>query len=206
MNNYPGAMIVPGPAAMAYPDVNRNVGIVEHSAEGDWSATYTPLDTMRERGVSWHFSVMTDGAVQQHYPLVASCWHAGSKMANIRLIGVEHEGAGRLTEAQIVASVALTRWIAEQGGYALSRTGNVTLYEHRELYETDCPNGRIPWDRYEEDDMEVTKLDQVEGVHALLRVVGGFSGALAQQDGQYIGEASGAPAGYRDVVFRVKEG
>jgi N-acetyl-anhydromuramyl-L-alanine amidase AmpD len=98
--------------------------------------------------VSWHFTVLKDGAVWQHYGLDSSCWHAGNRANNARLIGIEHEGkAGEpLTEAQTQASVSLVRWIAATQGWPLER--HTRLLEHNEVYATACPSGRIPWERY----------------------------------------------------------
>ena len=146
---YPGAIQMPGPVGNVYPQQNAVEGVVCHSADGNWSDAYTPMDTMIQRGVSFPFTVFKSGVVWQHYPLDASCWHAGGMEWNTRLVGIEHEGEATepLTEAQIVASVALVRWIAHTAGWpALTR--GVTLREHNELYVTACPSGRIPWHRY----------------------------------------------------------
>lgn len=147
---YPDAVQMPGPTASVYPDENACEGLICHSAEGDWSAAYKPTDTMIQRGVSWPFSIFKSGAVQQHFPISASCWHAGSAAQNRRLVGIEHEGkiGEPLTEAQTVASVALVRWIAQQAGWPDLARG-VRLFEHREVNPaTNCPSGRIPWGRY----------------------------------------------------------
>lgn len=203
---YPDAIQIHGPNAFQYNAVNAVSGIVNHSAEGYWSIGYTPDDVMQQRSVSWHFSVFRDGHVEQHYPLNASCWHSGNAWGNTHLVGIEHEGrqGDPLTEAQRVASVNLCRWIAQQGGFYMTRNAPRTLWEHNELSSTTCPNGRIPWERYEEDKMEVTKLGQTEAVAALVEVVQQASPAISQQDGRYIGEAP-APVGYRDIVFRVRK-
>lgn len=146
---YPNAIQMPGPPANVYPDANQVEGVVCHSAEGDWSPTYQPTDTMIQRGVSWPFTVFKDGRVEQHYALDASCWHAGSGTHNRSKVGIEHEGrAGEpLTEVQTAASVALVRWIALTAGWS-GLTRRVTLWEHNEVTTTTCPNGRIPWHRY----------------------------------------------------------
>ena len=144
---YPSPCIqMPGPPGNVYPATNSVEGAICHSAEGDWADSYTPVDTMIQRGVSWHFSVFKDGRVWQHYPLDASCWHSGTGVQNRRLVGIEHEGKGPLTEAQVAASVALVKWIAATAGWPLTR--HETLLEHNEVYNTTCPSGRIPWERY----------------------------------------------------------
>lgn len=148
---YPLVEQQPGPDGNVWPEQNACEGVIMHSAEGDWSAGSSPTDTMVQRGVSWHFTIFKDGAVEQHYPLSASCWHAGSRKQNARLIGIEHEGrtGEPLTEAQVTAGVALLRWLSVTCQWPALRR-SVTLYEHREVNPgTTCPNGRIPWARYE---------------------------------------------------------
>jgi N-acetyl-anhydromuramyl-L-alanine amidase AmpD len=147
---YPGAIWTPGPATSVYPETNTIEGAVLHSAEGNWSSTYTPTDTMVQQGTSWHFTVFKSGVVQAHYPLTASCWHAGGKLNNTRYVGIEHEGrvGEALTAAQALSSLLLVRWIREQAGWTDLARG-IRLYEHREVNPyTTCPNGRIPWAQY----------------------------------------------------------
>lgn len=150
MANYSLAVNDPGPAGLVYPETNTADGVILHSAEGRWSAAYKPTDTMAQGPVSWHFTVYTDGKVAQHYPLTASCWHAGSGTQNRRLIGVEHEGrAGEpLTAPQLASSVALVQWLRGERRWP-SITRGVTVFEHRDVNKmTECPSGRIPWDKY----------------------------------------------------------
>jgi N-acetyl-anhydromuramyl-L-alanine amidase AmpD len=150
---YPGATQMPGPASNVYATENTVEGAIMHSAQGDWSDSYRPTDTMTQRGVSWHFSIFKNGRVEQHYSLNTSCWHAGSGTENRRLIGIEHEGGGPdnlsepLAESQVVAGVALLRWIKEKAGWPDLARG-ARLLEHNEVYATACPSGRIPWARY----------------------------------------------------------
>lgn len=153
---YAQAVWRPGAAGKVYPDQNRVEGIVCHSAEGSIDGLLRRVADPAAQ-VSWHFSVAKDGTVYQHYETEASCWHGGNKRANTTLIGIEHEGvAGEpLTEAQTAASVALCRWIAAIP-VAWSMERRKTLWEHNEvvLWEqpnagpTQCPSGRIPWERY----------------------------------------------------------
>ena len=139
----------PGPADHAYLENNTCEGVILHSAGGNWSDVYSPTDTMNQREVSWHFTVYRDGRVQQHYSIAVSCWHAGSGKQNRRLIGVEHEGTGPLTAAQLASSQALVRWLREQCQWPTLRRG-VTMFEHRDVNSgTECPSGRIPWHAYE---------------------------------------------------------
>ncbi len=177
MTAYPGAISHPGPASKVWPDVNTREGVIEHSLEGGLAAGLAQLDGAVE--VSWHYTVAKDGRVYEHYPLTASCWHAGSHAQNARLIGVEHEGvAGEpLTIAQRDASVKLTRWIAAQCGFPLTRHDH--LLEHNEVFATACPSGRIPWGYYvpENDpnhqdgyDTGLTRINAEAAVEAIAKV------------------------------------
>jgi len=145
----PFAIQYPDPTPNLYAGENGVKGVILHSAEGYKGGLWAGIEN---EGVSWHFSILYDGSIWQHHPLTARCWHAGSTFGNFNLIGIEHEGiAGEpLTPLQRAASVRLTRWIAEQGGWRMERAAGPsrTLWEHREQNNTTCPNGRIPWDAY----------------------------------------------------------
>ncbi len=150
MSEYPGAVDRPGPSWKVWPEANAHIGIIMHSMEGYEAGAWSQLDGTAQ--ASWHFSVMADGRVFQHYSINESPWHAGNKSGNITLIGVEHEGrAGEpLTAVQLDASKALVQWIADTCGWtATRRPSNRTLFEHNEIGSTTCPNGRIPWGEYE---------------------------------------------------------
>lgn len=148
MNRYPGATWRPGPDWKTWGQTNAGAGVLLHSMEGYETGAWSVLDGMSQ--ASWHFSVMRDGRVFQHYDLNEGCWHAGGKASNERFIGIEHEGrkGEPLTDAQRGASVALVRWIAAEKGWVMQR--GTTLLEHREApgAATTCPNGRIPWEAY----------------------------------------------------------
>ena len=157
---FPGAIQMPGPQGKVYPEGNTVEGVVMHSMQGDYEPGATSVlfdesvsNTNAYRAASWHFSILRDGTVYQHYGLDQAPFHAGSGLNNRRLIGVEHEGgppgnlSEPLTEPQVAAGVALLRWMAAQAGWpALSRA--TTLWEHREATSTVCPSGRIPWGQY----------------------------------------------------------
>lgn len=161
--DYPLAIQRPGPHHKAWAYVNTIMGVICHSMEGYEEGAWSQLDGDAE--VSWHFSIMQDGAVYQHYRLDESPWHAGSKAQNLRLIGIEHEGVKGepLTPLQLKASVALVRWIAREARWEGLQRG-VNLLEHHEVNPaTQCPSGRIPWAAYtEEDDVQLRDLDQRE--------------------------------------------
>ena len=95
-------------------------GDVKHSAEG-WG-TYLKFLVQSPLAIkSWHFSVLTDGTIWQHYPVNVHCWHAGDTdddddvRANIELVGIEHEGlvGTPLTAEQTAATIEITKFSAE---------------------------------------------------------------------------------------------
>lgn len=194
---YPGALRRDGPHLKVWPDCNRVEGVICHSMEGSIAAALVELDRA-DRQASWHFSVQANGLVQQHYPLTASPWHAGSYTQNIRLVGIEHEGrAGEpLTGPQETASVALVRWIAAEAGWSLER--HTRLLEHNEVYATACPSGRIDWSKYvpaaEEAAVEIRQLDQGESIAALNAVAAAHGAAITDRDGLTVVEVvAGSP-------------
>lgn len=156
---YPLAVQEPGPSwKQGYPPVFRNAcrGVVCHSMVGSYAEAKARLDSQDR--ASWHFSVLKNGTVIQHYQSDAVTWHAGTAQANQRYIGIEHEGGADtpatvsepLTTAQREASTALVRWLALQHGFP--RVRRVGLWAHNELWGTACPSQRIPWAEYEEGD------------------------------------------------------
>ncbi len=162
----PGAVIIKGVDSVtgydAYGWGNEGPkrGDVKHSAEG-WRTALRSIIVNGQK--SWHFTVLTDGVIWQHFPIDRHCWHAtdtddddGVK-ANLDLVGIEHEGvAGQeLTAEQVQSTVEISRFCAEQ----YNRDSNYTrhpiysadgwaLVEHNEVGNTPtaCPSDRIPWD------------------------------------------------------------
>lgn len=129
-------------------------GVVDHSSEGPLEATLGVLDSWRT--VSWQFTVSAIELlsennlltrVYQHYPITDVCWHAGFA-ANKQYVGIEHCGRKDepLTEPQYQTTLRLHRWLRQQGVLTVCER-RVDLWEHNELMATDCPSGRIPWDR-----------------------------------------------------------
>jgi hypothetical protein len=161
---------VPGPPDKVYRERNVAAGYVAHSMVGGYAGAAARLFASEldaagayttYAAASWHFSVLASGSVIQHYPLAASCWASGSRVANTRFVAVETEGGGAgnesetLTEPQVDAYVRLIRDVAASGGWAAIRPQSAadtsaTLWEHREMTRfgsapTLCPSGRIPW-------------------------------------------------------------
>lgn len=167
MSTYPAATWRPGPRSKTgYPGAISNTGggVILHSMVGSYAAAMGRLDS--EDRASWHFSVCQDGRVFQHYDSSAVCWHAGSLQWNERLIGIEHEGGAPgnesepLTDVQKVASAQLVAWLAQTHGFALERQNG--LWEHREVYQTACPSGRIPWAFIMEGEMTDAQMQELK--------------------------------------------
>lgn len=94
---------------------------------GYYAGALAELDKLTRRA-SWHFSILRNGQVIQHYDTELITWHCGSVYFNHKLIGIEHEGGYSphnepLTEAQKIASVELVNWLAATHGFALTREG-----------------------------------------------------------------------------------
>ena len=201
---YPEAIWEPGPPENVYAGKNACDGVILHSAEGRWSDTYRPADTMRQSAVSWQFTVEQTGAVLQHYDLDSICWHAGT--ANRSKVGVEHEGrkGEPLTPLQLKASIRLVQWIGAQKGWKPEY--RKTIFPHFDFSATTCPNSRIPWDLYvqgEDVDVRIVS-DQSEAIQKLMRGVMQASPAIGRQDGRYIGVVDAGE--YEDIVIRTRKG
>ena len=157
---YPRATEALGPTWKVSGPPHPKRGAVYHSMVGTYSSAKAKMDGTDK--ASWHFSVLQNGQVYQHYPVNVWAWHCGDRddpegeITNNRdLIGIEHEGgplgntSEPLTDAQLDASAELTAWLLAEGHISnLSRIGQTRgLWEHREMYATACPSGRIPWAR-----------------------------------------------------------
>jgi len=99
--------------------LNAVEGEVKHSMEGEWPGVIDAVIENPDRQASWHFTILRDGKLYQHYEIEDICWHCGqpgderrdtSLIGNITLVGEEHEGfAGEaLTLAQIATTTQLT--------------------------------------------------------------------------------------------------
>ena len=171
----PSAVKVPGnPDKIGYTAFGTRgpkLGDVKHSAEG-WASYLKFLIETPLAIKSWHFTVLLDGTIWQHYPIDAHCWHAGDTdddddvRANIELVGIEHEGlvGTPLTAEQTQATAEISRFCAEyferSAAYArfpVQPSDGWTLVEHTQVSNTftACPSDRIPWD----DILELLKED-----------------------------------------------
>lgn len=222
---YPGALRRPGPDGKRWSEPNAVSGVICHSMQGGLVGAFSVLDDRTlinnryYRAASWTFSVEQNGLVLQHYPLDQSPFQAGSYARNISLVGIEHEGGGPgnlsepLTEPQVLASVMLVRWVAAQGGWALSRgpAPARTLWEHNEVTGTLCPSGRIPWERYieEEPDVVTKPMDTGATIAAAERIFARFGAIISDQAGETMEEVvlPAAAPGLRTVLvtFRAQD-
>jgi hypothetical protein len=174
---YPNAIWRPCPKhGYGNDDTHLHEGICAHSMEGSLAAAFGELDNPN-REASWTFSVAKNGDVYQHVDTDNIAWTNGSRNANKKFWGIEHEGiAGEpLTPAQEFATTALMEWLLST--YGLMPKRGVTLWEHNEMTAfgatpTACPSNRIPWNTIipalEEDTMGMTSderklLDIIQG-------------------------------------------
>lgn len=145
--------------------------------EGSLAAAFGELDNPN-RAASWTFSVAKNGDVYQHVDTDNIAWTNGSRNANKKFWGIEHEGkAGEpLTPAQEFATTCLMEWLLSEHGLTPQR--HLTLWEHNEMTAygaaaTACPSGRIPWNTIipaieedQEDDMFGDKdRDKLKDIH-----------------------------------------
>ena len=164
----PDAIKIPGhPDKVGYDAYGWGVsgpmeGDVKHSAEG-WAKSLKSLVQDINRRASWHFSILTGGAIWQHYPINAFCWHSGDTdddgavRGNMELVGIEHEGlvGTPLTAEQTTATIAVTKFCAEHferdnsyARYPVMPADGWTLAEHNQISNsyTACPSDRVDWD------------------------------------------------------------
>jgi len=127
-------------------------GEIKHSMVGPFYAALGTLLSL-SNNTSWHFSVLQNGTVYQHYPLETIAWHAGF-MADLAYIGVEHEGgplgprvSQLLTKPQYQSTLRLTRELRRLLPHLGPPSRETNLREHKEFMATACPSERIPWDR-----------------------------------------------------------
>lgn len=129
-----------------YGSGNAIAGVVLHSMDGNYATG--GVNVLLNTQQSWHFSILRDGQVLQHYDLERQCYHTGVGGANRKYIGIEHEGyheAGPpepIYEAQIKASVELVQWIANIP-VAWPVELNHTLFEHKFFGTSSCPGNRF---------------------------------------------------------------
>jgi N-acetyl-anhydromuramyl-L-alanine amidase AmpD len=125
-----------------------------HDAQG-WKGGAEATFNTKDRGGA-HIIFNLVGPPWQFIHLHDAAWHAGGRiptgfheLANLFYWGFEFEGGypdpKPITEHQIVEAVKLHLWLAEHYPIKWVFERRVDLWEHREVYNTGCPNDRIPW-------------------------------------------------------------
>lgn len=131
-----------------YPGPNPCTEYMAHSAVG-----YLPGYRSRVSGsdrAAAHGIILFDGRMVQSYPVTAKVWHSASALNNTA-VGMETEGGFQpvdqpLTPEQVEGHVRALRDLADFFGRPHSYWQRPsTLKEHRDVYATACPSGRIPW-------------------------------------------------------------
>lgn len=199
---YPAATWRPGPIGKVWAGRNTCAGVVLHSMEGSFENAMLILDNEevdargRYRYPSWFASITKDGRIYEHYELEACTFHDAAGDDNMRFVGIEHEGvAGEpLTEPQLEASVRLAHWICDVCGLVPDRRGvNRTLWEHRERMATECPSGRIPWERYEAPEPQGEEMGMLRPLDQANSIL--LMNTLGNSAGEWITD-SGTPGAY----------
>ena len=149
----------PGVMDKVYSHLNSGRGIVCHSIEGSVAGAMSRfLATTRMQDGSYTglaaascmFINPAAGELIQMYPITASTWTSGNRIANCSLWAVESEGrAGEpLNDNQVANMLRLAGEWEAWSGKKLER--RVTLWEHNEVYNwalanagpTACPSHR----------------------------------------------------------------
>lgn len=145
----------PASPAKLWPGTNTLSAVFCHSAVGTYKGTIDVVDDPNS-GRSVTGVVDYDGSFTQFYPVSACCWAQGSREWNTAAIGIEfaggYNGAGHtvdepITDQMVDTAVRLLRDLAEYKGVGVEFWQRPdSLKEHREVYATACPSGRIRWD------------------------------------------------------------
>ena len=119
--------------------------IVIHSMAGNMDPSIKHFQDGRSE-VSSHYLISHEGRVVQMVEESNTAWHAGVWMANLRSIGIEHEGGtfpdghneqlgleGYRASAQLIANIHISRGWGEPS--------SKTLVPHSSLKATACPSG-----------------------------------------------------------------
>jgi hypothetical protein len=114
------------------------------------------LATFRDpaRGAA-HAIINLDGPPWQFVDFDDAAWHAGGNLpglgefANLFCWGIEFEGGfptpSPITDYQIEQALLLFEWLATRYAFTWKAERRLDLWEHREVYATACPSGRIRW-------------------------------------------------------------
>lgn len=155
----------PGPPGAVNGGRNGGLGMVPHSAEGNFPTLSYLHDFLWQRGTappgqraSWGATLLKDGRSVQHYSVWAQTWTSGAPHPNNNFFAFECEGkvGQELTPVQTSNIIRIGRDLMALQGWKPRRPANsadkqASLYEHNECTRwgalaTACPSGRIPWD------------------------------------------------------------
>lgn len=154
---------------------NGPKGSFWHDAQG-WKAGAEATFNTPGRGGA-HIIINLEGPPWQFIDLDDAAWHAGGaiptgfhELANLFYWGIEFEGGYPkphfITEHQLAEAVKLHLWLAGHYPIVWKFERRVDLWEHREVYNTSCPNDRILWPeaiaRLKGDDMDDENLDALK--------------------------------------------
>lgn len=171
----------PGPPEKQYSQRNSVQGVIFHSAVGYYAGWQHRLFNM-DRLANGRFTpyaaasvtgmVRYDGTLMQNYPIRASCWASGNRVANTNFDAYETEGGApgnehellrgpqKETQLRIVRETMEYRQLTEVRRITSLAPGSVIpstifwLGEHQECVDrwggapTACPSSRIPWLEY----------------------------------------------------------
>ena len=145
---------MPGPLGKVWLARNLNDGVVFHSAVGSLEGVVQVVMGTAKASVTGVIGYQ--GEAVQFYPVSASPWANGSRVANTRFLGFEFEGGRdvpgevdeRLTEQQIDRAVRILKDLSHYKGVGYGFwQREVSLWEHNEMTRfgadpTACPTGR----------------------------------------------------------------
>ena len=154
-----GCIIEVGVPDKVYSEPNKGLGFALHSIEGSIAGAlsrFMSTDKLADgrytpnAEASCMFLNPNVGLPFQMYPITASTWTSGSRLANTTLWAVESEGkAGEPLSINQVANMMylIDEWETHTGKKAVRVTADIktrTIWEHREVStaHTFCPSGR----------------------------------------------------------------
>jgi len=158
---YPGAIWRPVPNYGYSPPgthgqllANGPRGAFWHDAQGWMEGAFSTFCDPKRGSAHFIFS-LSEGKPFQFIDCDDAAWHCGGYIpgtgafANLFFWGFEFEGGyptpTPITDYQIQESTKVCRWLSEHYGFTWQGERRKDLWEHGEVYNTNCPNGRIRW-------------------------------------------------------------
>lgn len=145
------------PIQKCWEDTPTKEAVFFHSAVGTYQTTISLVkewpQPINPRSVT--AVIDYDGSMTQFYPFQKSPWANGSHEWNTRAWGIEFAGgyngdghweAEPITDEQVITAANLLKELSAAKGVPFTYWQRpTTLKEHREVYPTACPSGRIRW-------------------------------------------------------------